>query len=437
MTRRTPHTRPASASRLALHGGRPVISQSRPHARRNQFTFEDSQAINDYLVHDGTLSYFGREGILSEYEDELASFHRAEAAILTNSGTSALFSAFFAAGIHAGDEVIAPVYTFHATVTPLLQLDAIPVLVDCEPDTGNIDPGAVRSAVNERTRAIVATHQWGHPIDADALGDIAEQSGVPLIEDISLAVTSTLKGKMTGTFGQLAAFSLGSTKMFSGGQGGCLLVRNREHLERATLVGHFAARSFETVHSPALRQFADTGYGHNFRMHPLAVVVSRARFSRRDELLAARHRRYELLVAGLKETTYFNPPARRSGTYLGSWQGFCATLDHLPDGVSTADVVVALQAEGMQVTAFGYHRPLHQSRLFQVSRDQLSPLGLQAAKRIKYRLGDFPVAESHVRRLVGFPLFLDEPLELVADYIEAIHKVDAKIETVRGAADDR
>ena len=418
---------------LAICGGPPVVSSPHPHADRARFTAADQNAISAYLSNKSNPnSYFGRDGLLREYEDELASFFSRRYCILTNSGTSALHTAFFSAGIEPGDEIIAPTYTFHATVTPAFQLGAVVVLADAELDTGNIVPIDVERKITDRTKAIVVTHQYGHPVDGPALRDIAQQHNLVLIEDVSLAIGSTLDESMAGTFGDIACLSLGSTKLLSGGQGGALVLDDTTMWERGNLLGHFALRCYDTVEAPLLRQFADTGYGHNYRMHVLSIAVSLSRFHQRDELIGARHQRYNLLSTRLAETKVIEPPITRRGVTRGSWQGYCALYQAETTGVPIDMFVKALRAEGLEVSARGYHPPLHWSRIFQTRQDGLRSSVPYAKNRRTYRRGDFPQAEAHVKNLIGFPLFLDEDLQLIEEYGRACQKVVDYIDVLQG-----
>src|SRR5690606_31628603 len=115
-------------------------------------------------------------------------------------------------------------------------------------------------------RAIVVTHQWGHPAEMDEIMQIAQDHRLRVVEDSSLAIGATYRGRRVGSLGHVAAFSLGSSKLLSGGQGGALVTDDDEIMERANLVGHFARRSEAQVRSERYLPFVETGYGHNFRM---------------------------------------------------------------------------------------------------------------------------------------------------------------------------
>ena len=417
---------------LALLGGDPCLTHPLPHADRTQITSEDRRALDEYLSDPNAQnSFFGRDGILAEYEEELALLFGKRFCLLTNSGTNALHSAFFGVGIEPGDEVICPTYTFHATVMPLFQLGAVPVLVDVEPDTGNIDPADIERSLSNKTRAVVVTHQWGHPAELGDIRAICTNNKLPMIEDVSLAVGARLHDWVAGAVGDVACFSLGSTKMLSGGQGGALITDNVNIWERATLLGHFAARSYETVQSPYLRQFASTGYGLNYRIHPFSVAISRARLRKFDSLVKDRHARYNRLTALISATDLFDPPVTRPGATRGSWQGYCARLRGEETGLGVDTIVEALRAEGLDIQARGYHMPLHWHRIFQTRKDGLRSRVPYPGNRRVYSLTDFPKANAHVEQLVSFPLFLNEDFDLIEGYGRACAKVADHMDELR------
>lgn len=413
-----PATAEPADDELALFGGRPAVTTPRPHAPRAVFTPDDRRAVSAYI--DGEAnpnSCVGSEGIVGELEGDLARYFGRRHALLTNSGTSALYSAFVAAGIGPGDEVIAPVYTFPATVTPLLQIGAVPVLADVEPSSGVIDPADVERRIGPKTKAVVATHQWGHPFDSDVLPALAAERGLPLIEDVSLAPGATSRGRRAGALGTVAALSLGSTKLLSGGQGGALLCDDDDILARAALVGRFGG-SGPAGGSP----YATTGLGHNFRIHPLGAAMARGRLLRIEQLIAARHERFELLSALLGATGCFRPPATARWASRGAWQGYVAHYV-AGDAVPFGRVVEALLAEGLEVYPYGYQPLLHRQPALAGGTDPLERALLAGSEWRRYRWGDFPAAERFVATAIGFPLFLDEPLELVEAYGFACLKV--------------
>jgi len=157
-----------------------------------------------------------------EFEKKFAGKFGAPAALAVNSCTAALHTALVGLGIGPGDEVITTPMTFCSTVNVIEQVGARPVLVDVEPDTLNIDPDKIEDAVTTKTKAIMPVHYSGHPVDLDAIYDIAERHNLFVVEDAAHAVSAKYKGRYIGTGGTVAAFSFYATKNMTTAEGGML-----------------------------------------------------------------------------------------------------------------------------------------------------------------------------------------------------------------------
>ncbi len=215
--------------KLAIHGGTPVISNPKPHFRWPPHVEGLSKVVGDYIESGGKLSIVDRSGIYQQLEDRLCSLMGRKYAILTSSGTMALYSAFFGIDLRPGDEVISTVYSFHATATPLLHLGVKVVFCDVEPDTGNINASQISGLITENTRAIVTNHMWGHPVDVSVIQDICREKGLAWVEDCSHAHFSEYRSRFVGAFGDVAVFSLQGNKLLTGGEGGVLLTNRTEY----------------------------------------------------------------------------------------------------------------------------------------------------------------------------------------------------------------
>jgi predicted dehydrogenase len=143
----------------------------------------DVESIVDKQLHD-TLSIYNNSGVFGQFEAAFRSFHDTPShhALLHNSGTNALHALYYASGLASGDEVIVPVYTFHATVSPLMHLGVRPVFVDAHPETGNIDPRKIARAITPKTKAVIVTHMWGVPCDMEEIVGICRKNGILLLE---------------------------------------------------------------------------------------------------------------------------------------------------------------------------------------------------------------------------------------------------------------
>ena len=156
--------------------------------------------------------------------------------MLTTSCTHALEMAAFLADIHPGDEVIMPSYTFVSTADAFVLRGAKIVFVDIRPDTMNIDEKLIEQAITEKTRAIVPVHYAGVACEMDTIMDIAKQHKLMVIEDAAQGLMSTYKGKALGTIGDYGCYSFHETKNLSMGEGGAILIRDRENIERAEII---------------------------------------------------------------------------------------------------------------------------------------------------------------------------------------------------------
>jgi len=156
--------------------------------------------------------------------------------LLTTSCTHALEMAAILADIKNGDEVIAPSYTFVSTVNAFVLRGATIVFVDIRPDTLNIDENLIEDAITEKTKAIVTVHYAGISCEMDRIMEIAKRNNLYVIEDAAQGVMSTYKGQALGTIGDFGAYSFHETKNYTMGEGGALLIQNKEFIERAEII---------------------------------------------------------------------------------------------------------------------------------------------------------------------------------------------------------
>lgn len=166
----------------------------------------------------------------------LESRFNAQKVLLTTSGTSALEMAAILCDLKPGDEVILPSFTFSSTATAFQMMGATLVFVDVTPETMNIDPQAIESAITERTKVIVPVHYAGVSCDMDAIMSIADQYGLLVVEDAAQGVMSSYKGKALGTIGHFGCYSFHETKNYSMGEGGALVINDPRFNDRAEII---------------------------------------------------------------------------------------------------------------------------------------------------------------------------------------------------------
>jgi dTDP-4-amino-4,6-dideoxygalactose transaminase len=417
---------------LALLGGSPVVFR-----RTDPWPPDDPDAAKEIarMIGVGEISYYGEEGHIKRLEEQFEEYHDVAFALATSSGTAALHSAFVACGLRAGDEVVAPTHTFLATVMPIFAADGTPVLVDCEEDNEGISPNLIEEAITPRTRAIVVTHLWGHPVDMDPIMELARSYQLKVIEDCSHAHGATYRGRLVGTIGDVGCFSLQGKKAVSGGQGGILITNDCDIYERALLIGHFRVRAEQGVRSAELRPFVRTGWGLNYRMHPFSAVLAAATMSRLDEVIARRQDRQWRLLGRLKEIPGIVEPKVRPEVTMGAWYGVKPRFapEEL-DGVPMGLYLRALQAEGVEVDRPG-SAPLHVSPIFTGTAVERMPFAsLDPATRRVYRPGDMPVSERIHKSAMSLPTFTYEPVELVDAYADAFARLAENVDVLRRLA---
>jgi len=407
---------------LALFGGPPAVTEPTDF-HWPPITPADIAAVTA-LLQRGEISYYGREGEAAALERDFATYVGVPYALSCSSGTAALHSAFFGLGLEPGDEVIAPSFTFLSTVMPLFVVNATPVLVDSEPDTGNIDPAVIEAAITPRTRAVVVVHINGHPCDMSPILEIARRRGVRVIEDCSHAHGAVYGNTRVGGLGDISVFSLQGSKLTAAGQGGLLLTRDQEVFERAVMLGHFRMRAFDDVQTPAYRAFAATGYGLNYRIHPLAAALARRQFQDLDAYIDGRAENLEALSAGLAEIAGVDPPARKAYVARHPYYNYKPLYDgDALDGLERGLFLAALRAEGAPVED-STSLPLHRERLFQVREDGSRTYGREENRRV-YADGDLPNAESYATRAIRLPSYTEPRPRLIAQILDAFEKVSA------------
>jgi perosamine synthetase len=189
---------------------------------------DGERAAIERVLASGTLTQ-GPE--VAAFEAEFAEHAAGRPCVAVSSGTSALLLGLLALGIGPGDEVVVPSFSFAATANAVVLAGARPVFVDVEPHHFNIEPAAVRTAINDRTAAIIAVHLYGHPAAMAPLTEIADAHGLAILEDAAQAHLAQLAGRPVGTFGSIAAFSFYPTKNMTPARAAWWCVRTRPRLD--------------------------------------------------------------------------------------------------------------------------------------------------------------------------------------------------------------
>ena len=245
---------------------------------------EEVEAVRR-VVESGQMFRYGDEadGHLNEvvkFEKEWAAFTGARYCVCTTSGSASLVCGLAALGIGPGDEVIIPGYTYIATALTVLNVGAIPVIVDVD-ETCTMDPQSIRKYISKHTRAIIPVHMGGMPCDMEAIEAIAREHDLLILEDACQAVGGRYRGRPLGTIGQMGAFSFNYYKIISAGESGAVITSDRRLMERAFMQHDGGCHLWTQVQKMNEDAFA----GGNFRSNEVAGAILRIQLSRLPGIL--------------------------------------------------------------------------------------------------------------------------------------------------------
>ena len=304
------------------------------------------------------IAPFGPE--VRAFEAEFAELVGVRHALAVSSGTAALHLALRLAGVKPGDHVLCSTLTFIASANPIVYLGGIPVLIDSEPDSWNIDPDLVEAELEERARlgalpkAMVVVDVFGQSADYDRLLSICERYEVKVVEDAAEALGATYKGRPVGSLGQFGAFSFNSNKIVSTSQGGMLVSKDSELIEAASFLASQAK-------DPAAHYQHSTA-GYNYTMSSVLAAVGRAQLkvlpdrieSRRSNFIRYREQLGHLPGIGFMPEAAYG----RSTRWLT-----CITVDPQQAGTTREEIRRALDLAGIESRPIW--KPLHLQPVFE------------------------------------------------------------------------
>jgi dTDP-4-amino-4,6-dideoxygalactose transaminase len=203
-------------------------------------------------------AWLGTGPKVQQFEKDFSSYKGADYCAAVNSCTAALHLACLALDLKPKDEVITTANTFCATVNAIILSGATPVVADINPLTLNIDPEQIKRRITKRTKAVLVVHFAGRPCEMDAITDIVREHNLALIEDCAHAIESEYHGRKVGLFGDFGCFSFYVTKNITTGEGGMVVGRNRE------LIDKIRRMALHGMSNDAWKRFSDTGYKHYY-----------------------------------------------------------------------------------------------------------------------------------------------------------------------------
>lgn len=276
---------------------------------------------------------------VNAFEKEMEAYTGCGHAAALSAGTAALHLAMILAGIKEGDIVFATSLTFSASVNPACYEKAVPVFIDSEADTWNMDPQALRKAFEKypHPAAVIAVHLYGTPAKIDEIREICREHNVPLIEDAAESLGSAYKGQMTGTFGDFGIYSFNGNKIITTSGGGMLAAKDGALIERA--------RYLATQAREPARHYQHTTIGYNYRMSNIVAGVGRGQLLHLEEHKARKqeiYRQYKEAFSDIEEIS-MNPmnPDGDANNWLSCMligEGCCVTPNQVMDALAEYNI---------------------------------------------------------------------------------------------------
>ena len=405
---------------LAVDGGTPV--RTTPFPERVQMTEQELQAVVDLVRRSTTGSLrFDRYGgeHVDAYEQEFAAHVGTRFATATSSGTAAIHAALGALRLDCAQEVISSPITDPGAVAPILWCNCVPVFADADPETMNMAPASFEARITDRTRAVVVAHIAGQPADMDPIMEIARAHGVVVIEDCSQSHDAVYKGRLVGSMGDLAAFSLMAGKhSTAGGQGGMVLTNNEDTYWNAK---RFADRGKSFNSDVPGNMFL----GLNYRMTELAGAIGRVQLQRLPDIV----RRRREVVARLAQAMADLGTVRLGKVLDGAVSSYWFLLVRIEVDRLTVDkarFAEAIGAEGVPVGAaydnIVFEQPWIRDR--QTYGQTKCPWSCPLYDRQVTYEGSCPGARQAIDDHFVVPLHESYTEREVADIAEALHKVE-------------
>ncbi|UFH52995.1 DegT/DnrJ/EryC1/StrS aminotransferase family protein [Spirosoma sp. KNUC1025] len=343
-----------TAERLAIHGGEQVVKGSFPWPI---FDEQDVQAVAD-VVRSGQWGNPDCGDAIAAFERQFADYCGSRYAVSCVNGSVSLRLALIACGVRPGDEVIVPPYTFIATASIVLEANCVPVFVDIDPDTYNLDPTKLEAAITERTRVIIPVHFAGLACNMDAILSVARGHNLRVIEDAAHAHGGEYRGKKLGSIGDAGSFSFQSSKNLTSGEGG-IVITNDEGLYQTM-------NSLRNVgRMPGGQWYDHFNPGCNYRITQLQAVLLTEQLKRLDEQTYTRNENGLYLDQLLADIDGITPLSRGNVAIRHCYHLYIFRYDKAKFGdIPKKEFVSMLSAEGVPCST-GYPHPLYKQPLFQ------------------------------------------------------------------------
>lgn len=374
-----------------------TIPFNHPYAVGKEFEYIRQAIANSHTCGDGPFT----KKCHTFFEETLG----VPKALLTTSCTHALEMAALLLDIQPGDEVIVPSFTFVTTVNAFVLRGATPIFIDVRPDTLNFNEEKLEQLITPRTKALIPVHYAGVACEMEAILAIAEQYGIPVVEDNAHGLFGKYKGKYLGTFGKLATQSFHETKNFNCGEGGALLLNDSEYVERAEVIREKGTNR-SRFYRGQVDKYTWVDLGSSYLPSDMLAAYLLAQLEVHEQIQAKRQQIWEYYNEHLQDW------AQENGIQLPTVPAHCEQAYHmfyilLPSLEKRQALIAHLKREG--INAVFHYLPLH-----------LSDVG----RKLGGKEGDCPVTEDISDRLLRLPFYNDLTEADQARIVSAIREFD-------------
>jgi len=361
---------------------------------------EDIKAVVEVLRSD----FITQGPKVKEFEQRLADYCGAKYAVVFNSGTSALISAYMSVGLSEGDEFITSPLTFVATANAGLHLRAKPVFCDVEPDTGNMDPDRIEELISNRTKLIVPVHYAGHPADMERIKKLADKYKLKIVEDACHALGAEYKGSKIGSceYSDATVFSFHPVKHITTGEGGAVLTNDEEIYRKLKLIrNHGITKDPSDFVEPSEGDwyYEMQALGYNFRMTDIQASLGISQLKKLPEFVRRRREIAQLYRDLLSSIDWIELPVEKPYA-LNSYHLF----------------PIRVKEKTMRKKLFDYLR----SKGVGVQVHYIPVYWHPYYRKLGYKRGLCPVAEDFYSREISLPMYpslQSEDVKYVAELI--------------------
>jgi len=399
-----PFTKGGRKMKIAIFGGEKTVKEIKDWPPIDEI---DRKYVLNSL--EGTNHAYGPNCV--ELEKEFAAWNGNKYAITTNSGTAALHMSIAGCGLGVGDEIIVPSYTWSSSATCILHHNCIPVFVDIDYETMNMDVDKIEEKITEKTKGIIVVHLHGLSVEMDKVMEIAKKYNLKVIEDACQSHGAKYKGKKVGTIGDCGAFSFNQNKCLCSGEGGMFVTNNEEIYEKAKMLWSFG----ETRTPSESRDYHAYALGWMYRNNDLTAAFGRAQLTKLDGYLETQKKNASALtdiikdIKGLKIP--YTPEECEHIWYNYTLRIEPEKLDFSGDEVILRDSIMeAIRQEGVPVGIWQSFI-LPEMTVFQAKNayGKGCPWICPHSRNVSYNPEEYQEAQKHCRRHFGMTYPLRQP----------------------------